>query len=870
MKTLVKNYWFYIVAITLPWMIAIIKCAVSGLWIFGEGDMLRGDMSGQLVPFYYELWHRIHNGDFSLYMWDVAGGLDALTILGYLLSPFSIIVILCNEANIADAVQFIMIAKWSVVSYSMVFFFYHTQFNTMEKCKKLASLFLGCAYVFSNSMINYIGYIQFDDVFIYFPFLLLLLENMVRTGRWKLYYILLSLSMISSVFMSYNVCIMLLFWFVLLIITDNSNLKKKILVFIGSSILAALNAIAMVIPGMGTFGNRIIQADGVKDVQYFKHLLITPVVFLKQLFFYNDIVQASDITPNLYFSVACAVLILFFALIKIDVKQKIYLICVACFMTASFFMGVLSIIWHCFVVPNNVYHRFSNFYIFLMLVIVLYVMLHIDQIRCLQVVLVGSISLIVFAVTFFSITIYTSVISYLFTILLIVFYCIMLYLHASKSLSYKTVVGLICIVGIAELSVNGYHAFKDYDFLNGFDNKYKNLISISEDIQLNEGERYVCPRCINSGMILSKSSEDGFVSGINNNNLMLLKKLGMPYNGKVEYCISGASPIINLMYNISYVAGLDEHIMSDADHIREEGVYNLYKVKRIAGLGYMVDSDIMSWDITEGTCFDIQNEYVKNAVGTEDVFEKIYPEVYTHNVNEDLILADENALQGGVYSYDYKHIGSGLNDFISSDIMVDEDMDMYIFIMCDNPAYLEVLLDDEVKHTDQVVFQQQTLHIGNVKEGQRIRINMYEPYTVAGNEERVMLYFAKFNEAAYDKAYDILSKNVMSIKGEVSDVVNGSIVADKKGIMMTSIQASDNWKVYVDGSQVEYETIGGALIGVPLDKGEHDIKFVYYPLRLFMGFYIALGGWMIFAGICINSVFKKRKADRVTNGSILR
>ena len=88
--------------------------------------------------------------------------------------------------------------------------------------------------------------------------------------------------------------------------------------------------------------------------------------------------------------------------------------------------------------------------------------------------------------------------------------------------------------------------------------------------------------------------------------------------------------------------------------------------------------------------------------------------------------------------------------------------------------------------------------------------------------------------------------------------------------MMTSIQASDNWKVYVDGSQVEYETIGGALIGVPLDKGEHDIKFVYYPLRLFMGFYIALGGWMIFAGICINSVFKKRKADRVTNGSILR
>lgn len=849
MKIFCKKYWIYISAIFLPWIIVIIKCAASGLWMFGKGDILRGDMSVQLVPFYYELWNRVHNGDVSSYLWHFAGGIDAWTIMGYLFSPFSLIVLLMPYRYIADAVQIVMVLKWSAIFFGMVFFFYNTRYNKLTSYKGAVSLLLGCAYAFNNGIINFVGYIQLNDVLILFPFLMLLVEKMADEKKWKLYYILLSLGIIMNAYMAFEVCIMLLLWFVFNCISNMDDLKHKLLIFIGSSLLAGVNAVAILIPGTMSYGDRFVNASG-GDMPYLKSILLTPGAFIKQLFIFTKIGKASDIAPNIFFSIVCLVLSLFFFFININKKEKRFIIGISGFLTMSFFFGILSIVWHCFIIPNNIYHRFSNFFVFILLFMVLIVLVNLDQITRCQVVIVGVVSLIIFIITFFSIPIYSSVVTYMDTLLLLVFYIIILYLFAMGSIRYKGVIVIVFVMGMAELVANAYYVFDDYSSEVGFRYRYEAIQKLSQDIRLKEGECYSCPRFVNSGLVLSKNTEDAFITGINSNNQRLHAALGMPVNGQVEYSISGASPLINLIYNIAYTVGLDEMTVSDSDYVRSEGELSLFKTRKLAGIAYMVSDNVIDWRIQGNNCFEIQNDYVRQAAGTEDIFDMIKPIITPYSPTDGDVLVGK-ADNEYACLYRYQHNKGGVDDYIQFDIDVEEYMDLYAYITYSNAAYISVLVDGKPVHTDQVLYQQQTVHVGNVSKGQQVSIVVVEPYSNQNDIEDVLLYFAKFDDDAYKKAYEKMSANVIDINGSLSDCFEGDIHVDKKGVLMTSIQAATGWKAYVDDKQVEYNIIADTLIGVPLAEGDHTVRFEYKSNRLFICMGIIIIDFALFAIICI-------------------
>ena len=60
--------------------------------------------------------------------------------------------------------------------------------------------------------------------------------------------------------------------------------------------------------------------------------------------------------------------------------------------------------------------------------------------------------------------------------------------------------------------------------------------------------------------------------------------------------------------------------------------------------------------------------------------------------------------------------------------------------------------------------------------------------------------------------------------------------------MYTSIPYYKGFKVYVDGKQTEITKIGDALIGVKLQKGEHDIRITYFPYGLKLGIILSIFG----------------------------
>lgn len=869
LKNFIKKNWFYIIALLLPWAIALIHSLIADTWVTGNGNFAMGDLQAQIIPICYEFWDKVHSGESLMFTWHVADGCDFNALLGYLVSPFTLIMLLFPRTSIPDFMQFTMIMKWSLTAFTMVYFFYHTKHNTLKYHKKVVSLFLGLAYALGNAVVSYILYVQFMDVLVCFPILLLLVEKMVEEKKWKLYYLMLTFCIMSNTYISFQVCIFLVIWYFMQIDRETEEKRKKFFLFAGVSVFSAITTISGVLIGLALSSGRVANQDASR-LEYMKKGLISISDFIKQLFIFEPIIEANKNTPNIYFSVLAVLLVMLFPFIKIMKKKKGYMLVIAVLLAASFFSGALSLIWHLFNVPNGVYHRFMYLFIFYMVFMVLYVLKQLEDIHIQHVIVVGVIAVAAFIYTFFNIEVFGSILIYLVSALLIAFYIILLVLYCKKSITYKNMLLVIAICGILELTVNTGVSFSMYDAdlyfgENGFMDMGCYLV---EQADLAAGERVVTSNPTSDlGLMTSQNSDAGFMSSINVNNKTLHEKLGMGSNSRVEFLSRGASPLVNLIFNVRYGLGESEMLFSDAKLVAKDNFLQLYRLERLAGLGYMVEDTITEWDYKDKNCFQFQNDFVEKAVRGQEIFHTVDTEgISCQDVFGKVYEKEEQFGDSGVYVYNIENQYGNEFDSLQIDFTAKEDMDLYMYFWTEHNYNLKIFIDGQVKHEDIRPFLQSTYHIGDVKKGQRIAICAVPAQDfLVGDITNLMFTFGQFDEEAYAGSYEKLSRNVYDIEIEESDYIKGSIQAEKDGIMMTSIPAEKGFTVYVDEEETKIEVIGDALIGVPLKAGKHIVEFRYETPYLIAARSISVGVFAVFLLICLydNRKNKKRKAESV-------
>jgi hypothetical protein len=59
----------------------------------------------------------------------------------------------------------------------------------------------------------------------------------------------------------------------------------------------------------------------------------------------------------------------------------------------------------------------------------------------------------------------------------------------------------------------------------------------------------------------------------------------------------------------------------------------------------------------------------------------------------------------------------------------------------------------------------------------------------------------------------------------------GTVKARRRAVVLLKSSFDPRWRVTVDGKHVEAQMIAPAFIGAPVDKGEHEVRFEYVPLR---------------------------------------
>lgn len=889
-----KKNWEYIIIFILPWLLVLVHSIVRESWFSGGGSLLSGNAGEVYYEMYAELWNKVHEGSSLLFSWNAGIGNEfLLQIFNYLFSPFTILILFLPKAWLADGVQVVMILKWSLAGLVSLYFFEHTKLNMIKVRKKLICILFTMAFCFGNAVIYSLSNISWLDVMILFPLLLLLEEQMTEGKGYKRFWLLLTLSLLCNFRMTISVMLFLLVWYVILLCEKEAGKLRAFVKYVGYNMLSLLSGMAVILPALvaASDGQQIYADGGIKE--FCRTSLMSFSDFIQRFFVCDTRLVQLQNEPVLYCSVVLTVLVLLYAFIPVSVRKKILIICLAVSLAVGMMHGSLNLVWHGYFGINEETGSFAFLFVFVLLVMALQVMTYLESLKWWHIA-VGMIAAGgCMAYAFFSIYSFLNFYVYLGTFLLAVFTFVLLFFFCKKSIRYANLIVVFAILGIGELAVNAFYQFSEHNMYTMQEMYHHGGADVlSNKIELKNGERVAYTgTAANYGMTHGLDSASGQLVYTNRNIQKLYENLGLS-STEENYIFFGGSPLLNWMFNIRYGLGAGDVAFSDAEKIGENSGYGLYQMQTKGSLGYMTDSQILEWKLQEDSPFQNQNTFVQKAVGGNDFFEIINPEVdivsvmlntlgeehehseeeHEHSEEEHEQSKDvrENVVEGAErYTYEngwyrYSCFKTYTEDYIKFSFESDGVTDYYVYLKSDHTMSSSVSIGEEVVYGGVDSTKCRTYHIGVVPKGETILItsnpdtDSYEQFVPI----EVAYQIAAFDEKAYKESASLLGTSQYQIQKMTETSVSGEVEAAKDGVMMTSIPAFEGFDVYVDGKAVEYHVIGDALIGVPLEKGKHKVEFCYHVPYLKEGVALTLAGLVIFTIVFILGRKKNQKESK--------
>lgn len=104
-----------------------------------------------------------------------------------------------------------------------------------------------------------------------------------------------------------------------------------------------------------------------------------------------------------------------------------------------------------------------------------------------------------------------------------------------------------------------------------------------------------------------------------------------------------------------------------------------------------------------------------------------------------------------------------------------------------------------------------------------------------------------------------LKKYEFNLTSFDNEKFSGTIKNDEDGILQVSTSYSDGWKAYVDGNKVKVINVNTGFIGIPLNKGDHNIEFIYETPYLNLGAKLSCIGLILIILVFIIDLVRHKK-----------
>lgn len=891
----------FMVPLLIYWLMFILR----GVYPFGEGSVLVLDLNGQYVYFFEALRKTLHGDGDLLYSWARSLGGEFTGIYAYYLaSPLSYLVFFFSESHITEALLLIHLLKCGIAGCTMSYYLKKTQ----PQIRDLWIVLFSTMYALSGYVIAFGHNTMWMDALMLLPLVILGVEKIVKYQKPALFIVTLTLTLLSTFYIGYMVCIFVLIYFFYYYFSNSGEYKNNyygeklhfLRSFLRMGIAAGLSlAMAMVILlptyysltfGKTSFSGAEIDYSSLTSIlNHFKDMEITNQFdiidsFAKMLPGGYDTVRPEGL-PFLYSGMLCLFTLPLFFLAKGErIREKIGAGIMLVIMMMTMQNNITDLIWHCFQRPNWLNYRYSFMFIFLVVIFACRGAQHLDHFKGGQIAAVGAglIGLIVLLQSQ-NLDMMIGKVSYdlyciWLSIILAICYMGILGAYLKPRLKQTATVLLAAFVcGEALLSGTIYLIGLDCDVVISTRTSYVSFMDRVKgtvyDVQEADPSFYRMEktlfRNVCDNMALNMRGVSNSTSTLNATTINFLNQMG--YSASSHWTVyRGGTPVNDSLMGIKYVVYDDlNKVPATYQEYSADGKNNVwaYQNPNALSLAYAVNSAVNEIDMNDYlTPFEAMNAMITAMLGSEEpiqVFKPIECHVSENTDNVSVTTSKPSNQQNGKkYRYKYYERLDTAKDYISDirfRLMIPEDMpagsDLYMFFASDYPRAMtwEFMTDTREECTGSF-FEGEHDCIQYLGELQQNDHGYALEATITSDDHMLYLiddeeayWFWYLDEEVYNDAMARLAEGNYKIDADYKEShFTGTIsVPAGASTVFTSIPYDEGWNVYVDGVEVEVEKTLDALVCFDITEGEHTLELRYYSDYHKWGAIISLGGLVL-------------------------
>lgn len=868
-KKFFKGNYCYFISAGVVLIVMLIVAITEKIAPFGNRSLSIVDSLHQYLPFFSEYRNKLLSGGSPFYTWNVAMGQNFMVLSSYYLaSPFNLIFLFFKKEGMAAGFTVICIIKIMLSAVTMTHFL---SYKDGRKSNNIHIIAISVSYALSNYIISYYWNIMWLDCILIFPLIMLGFIRLMENKDPKMYALSLCYALYCNYYIGFIICVFLVIWFFLYNHwkADNNfdstqkpirrvisgflkHLKKFFfngLRFAIFSLISGGMAAFMLIPAYkGIMLTASAKAEFPKWELYGSYFEILK----QQLFMTKPITnQTFDGGVNLYCGMLAVFAFFMYVLSgKIALFDKIRNVLLLALLMVSFNSVPLNFIWHGFHNQYGIPNRFSFLYIFVILVMAYDVLKKTKHIKGYQVILSG-----LAAVGFVCLCNAKAEVSsriFVASVTAVIIYTIVCMLKAFKvykgRVFHAVITGLclleICVSAILGFYDNGYASYaKYYDTTSNITAANKEI-----DIMEADGSSGFYRRELMDSTVLDEVSWHNmpsigvFCSTVMGNMTKFMGRVGF-YTGANEFLYMGATPFTNSIFNVRYLLYREGDLNNfDFDYVKTVENVGIYKNPYPLSIGFAVRKNVKEFNVENSMPLKNQNSLATLMTGYGSLYNDVVPEFSAASDTCEL------SVNGNVIKC--KASETGKNGFIVS-FTIESDGDYYINCRGNYVTKIRFYINGEEYAYDR--YQLQIFHLGELKKGDCVSVEYCYDNLEAG-EHNASIYMATLNKEAFELTYAELADNMLSVSYYDDRHIRGTIDMPEGEMLFTSIPYDEGWEVYVDGKKTPYYALGGALIGVDMTAGRHEIEMVYVPQGLYMGIWISVISWLLFFAV----LYKKR------------
>ena len=794
-KTISSKTVFWI-GTAVPFLLYLCAYIVNGVYPFGEKILLDADAFHQYLPFLTEFRRKLVSGSSLFY--SFSGGLGYnlwASIAYYAASPMNLLLVFVPEANVCDFMVWMTVVKVSLCG--GIFAWYLCKQN---KDIPLFAVAFGVMYAFSNYLLGYKYNIMWLDSIAVVPLVMYGLERLVHGEHPGWYLISLFYAIWCNFYVGYMICIFSCLYLVFLFITEDGLDKGKRIkvsgVFLASSLAAGGMASILLFPVFFALQKSTAMVTGESAGFHFYNNIIS---MFRAHYMESEMFRTSFNEGDVHLYCGMAVLplaALFFTDKNISKKLRIAYAAFLGVFLLSFTFSPLNFVWHGFHNQNSLPNRFSFLYDILLLKLCYTVLPNLKKTEERR---LNRIILAIFGVSALF-AVWDIVAQHSFRVSLslgcLALYTVVLYEIRSNPKKEKQFAVILASLMIAEA---GSYGFIDLSLSGeGWDRAY--YLDYQKDFQQ---------------LIKDRKDDDFFRSEIDTELSNLITYVGgngvSLFNSTMQDNIRrflGGMNIhtdMNIVTNIggtkllNDLLGVRYFVTEKTDSERWNGFAKaaslngktLYYNEQALSIGFVVPKELVSWKPEEGNGMDGHNKLAR-------------------------IISELEA------PYSYQQSFSGEDE---KTVTFDIPEFSTIYAALDEIPYEITWETPEYTNTYNRRFHNLLLPAESTEDGKQASLRVKS----LGGEQQYSGSIYSCREEDYRLITEALSENQMDEITVSGNTLSGKIQSDTDGILLLTIPYETGWQIKVDSTLSDYQEIGGALIGINLNAGEHQIEMRYTP-----------------------------------------